>query len=156
MKLNISIHWTSFVFFVVLFTMLSIPAHAQQCTLPSQIFLPQPDKDRYKQFGSAVRVDGDYMVVGVPQNSSSQAMGGIAFVYKLDAANQWIKIAELTPSDLGKYTGFGRRVAIDYRTEIPWWIFAITCLSAILITLLTVSHQSIKAAMMSPVNSLRS
>jgi ABC-type antimicrobial peptide transport system permease subunit len=45
--------------------------------------------------------------------------------------------------------------AYEYRTEIPWWIFAITCLSAILITLLTVSYQSIKAAMMSPVNSLR-
>ncbi len=43
-----------------------------------------------------------------------------------------------------------------YRTEISWWIFSIVCLSAVTITLLTVSFQSIKAAMINPVKSLRS
>jgi putative ABC transport system permease protein len=43
----------------------------------------------------------------------------------------------------------------EYRTEIPWWIFALTCLLAFVVTLLTVSYQSIRAAMMNPVNSLR-
>lgn len=113
MNLNASRHAMYLILLVVLFTMLSTPAHAQQCTLPSRIFLPQPDRDRYEKFGSAVSVDGDYMVAGVSQNNSSQPYGGIAFVYKLDAANQWIKIAELTPSDLGKHTRFGRLVAIS-------------------------------------------
>jgi putative ABC transport system permease protein len=43
-----------------------------------------------------------------------------------------------------------------YRTEISWWIFAVSGLGALLITLLTVSFQSIKAALMNPVKSLRS
>jgi predicted permease len=44
----------------------------------------------------------------------------------------------------------------EYRIEISWWIFAITGMGALTITLLTVSYQSFKAALMNPVNSLRS
>jgi putative ABC transport system permease protein len=43
----------------------------------------------------------------------------------------------------------------QYRTEISWWIFAIVAVGAMLITLLTVSFQAIKAAVVNPVNSLR-
>jgi putative ABC transport system permease protein len=42
-----------------------------------------------------------------------------------------------------------------YRTEISWWIFAVTATGAILITLLTVSYQSLKAAITNPVKSLK-
>jgi putative ABC transport system permease protein len=44
----------------------------------------------------------------------------------------------------------------EYRTAIQWWIFALVCIGALLITLLTVSFQSIKAALMNPVKSLKS
>jgi putative ABC transport system permease protein len=43
-----------------------------------------------------------------------------------------------------------------YRTEISWWIFAASAAGALLLTLLTVSFQAIKAALMDPVKSLRS
>ncbi|MDO3628076.1 ABC transporter permease [Mucilaginibacter sp. BT774] len=43
-----------------------------------------------------------------------------------------------------------------YHTEISWWIFVLTATGAILITLLTVSYQSIRAATANPVRSLRS
>ncbi|GAB4044078.1 ABC transporter permease [Spirosoma jeollabukense] len=43
-----------------------------------------------------------------------------------------------------------------YRTELSWWIFATAGAGALLITLLTISFQSIKAALMNPVKSLRS
>ncbi len=43
-----------------------------------------------------------------------------------------------------------------YRIEISWWIFALSGVSAILIALITVSWQSIKAAVANPVKSLRS
>jgi putative ABC transport system permease protein len=42
-----------------------------------------------------------------------------------------------------------------YRAELSWWIFAVTAASAIIITLLTVSYQSIKAALANPVKSLK-
>lgn len=44
----------------------------------------------------------------------------------------------------------------EYRTGISWWIFAISAAGALAITLLTVSFQSIKAALMNPVKSLKS
>ena len=43
----------------------------------------------------------------------------------------------------------------QYRTEISWWIFAAAGSGALIITLLTVSFQSIKAVVMNPVRSLR-
>jgi ABC-type antimicrobial peptide transport system permease subunit len=44
----------------------------------------------------------------------------------------------------------------EYRTEIPWWIWVLTILAALIMTLLTVSYQTLKAASMNPVQSLRS
>ncbi|MEO8763137.1 MAG: ABC transporter permease [Ginsengibacter sp.] len=43
----------------------------------------------------------------------------------------------------------------EYRTKISWWIFVSAGSGALIITLLTVSFQSIKAALMNPVKSLR-
>jgi ABC-type antimicrobial peptide transport system permease subunit len=42
-----------------------------------------------------------------------------------------------------------------YRTTIQWWMFALTGVLALLIALVTVSFQSIKAAIANPVKSLR-
>jgi len=44
----------------------------------------------------------------------------------------------------------------EYRTNVSWWIFAIAGIGALLITLITVSFQAIKAAIANPVESLRS
>ena len=53
--------------------------------------------------------------------------------------------------------------AMDYwlqdfasRIEIKWWVFVLAGISALVIALLTVSFQSIKAALMNPVKSLKS
>jgi len=47
-------------------------------------------------------------------------------------------------------------VQFQYRAPLSWWIFASAGLGAIAITVITVSYQSIKAALANPVNSLRS
>lgn len=42
-----------------------------------------------------------------------------------------------------------------YRIEIQWWVFLFAGLSAVVIAFLTISYQSIKAALANPVDSLR-
>ncbi len=42
-----------------------------------------------------------------------------------------------------------------YHTEISWWVFIAAAVGALTITIITVSFQAIKAAMMNPVKSLR-
>jgi putative ABC transport system permease protein len=42
-----------------------------------------------------------------------------------------------------------------YRITIGWWVFASAGSAAMLIALITVSFQSVKAALANPVNSLR-
>lgn len=44
----------------------------------------------------------------------------------------------------------------SYHAPLSWWIFASAGAGIILITLLTVSFQSLRAAFMNPVRSLRS
>jgi len=44
----------------------------------------------------------------------------------------------------------------QYRTEISWWVFGFAALGAVVITLLTVSFQAIRAATINPVKSLKS
>ncbi|MDF0707002.1 ABC transporter permease [Flagellimonas okinawensis] len=43
----------------------------------------------------------------------------------------------------------------SYRIDIPWWIFALSALLAVGVAIITVSYQSIKAAIVNPVKSLR-
>ena len=43
----------------------------------------------------------------------------------------------------------------QYHTDVAWWIFIVTAIGAILITLITVSFQSIKAALANPIKSLK-
>jgi ABC-type antimicrobial peptide transport system permease subunit len=43
----------------------------------------------------------------------------------------------------------------QYRTTIGWWVFAVAGAGALIVTLLTVSFQAIKAALANPVKSLR-
>ncbi len=43
-----------------------------------------------------------------------------------------------------------------YKIDISWWVFALAGLLAVGIALLTVSFQSVRAALMNPVKSLRS
>ncbi|GAA3650772.1 ABC transporter permease [Flavivirga jejuensis] len=43
----------------------------------------------------------------------------------------------------------------EYQTNISWWVFAISGIGALIITLLTVSFQAIKAAITNPIKSLK-
>lgn len=67
-----------------------------------------------------------------------------------------VGIAILIATPLGWYAMHQWLQGFAYRLEIEWWIFALAGLLAVSIALLTVSVQSIKAALMNPVKSLKS
>ena len=67
-----------------------------------------------------------------------------------------VVIALLIATPAAWYFMHGWLQNYQYRAELSWWIFAVTALGAITITLLTVSYQSIKAALANPVKSLKS
>lgn len=88
-------------------------AAAQQCTLPSRIFLPTADEARFEKLGTSVDIEGNYMIAGMPDNSAQALYSGRVIVYKFDVSGTWVEIATLTPSDPAKLLQFGSQVAIS-------------------------------------------
>jgi len=67
-----------------------------------------------------------------------------------------VVISLLIAVPVAYYFMHGWLLNYNYHAQLSWWIFASTAAGAIVITLLTVSYQSIKAALMNPVRSLKS
>jgi putative ABC transport system permease protein len=67
-----------------------------------------------------------------------------------------VLIAVLIATPIAWYVMSRWLQSFAYRIELQWWIFALAGLLAVLVALATVSLQSVKAAMMNPVDSLRS
>ncbi|MES2376924.1 MAG: FtsX-like permease family protein [Bacteroidota bacterium] len=65
-------------------------------------------------------------------------------------------IAQLIASPIAYYFMHKWLQQYQFRTELSWWIFVITGISAIGLTVLTISYQGVKAALENPVKSLRS
>ena len=66
-----------------------------------------------------------------------------------------VLIAILIASPIAWYAMHRWLQDFEYRIEIPWWVFVVAGGLAILVAFVTVSFQSIKAALMNPVKSLR-
>ena len=66
-----------------------------------------------------------------------------------------VLVALLIASPLAWYFMNSWLQNFEYRTEIQWWVFALTGILAVLIAFITISFQTIKAALMNPVKSLR-
>ncbi|WKN41406.1 ABC transporter permease [Tunicatimonas pelagia] len=91
---------------------------------------------------------------------------GIRKVLGASVANLWqllskdflglILIACLLAIPLAYYFARDWLQNYEYRTDLNWWVFATAALGALLVTLLTVSYQTIKASTVNPVKSLRS
>ena len=67
-----------------------------------------------------------------------------------------VLIALITAIPIAWYAMNGWLEDFAYAVEIDWWVFVIAGLAAITIAFLTVSFQSVKAALANPVQSLRS
>ncbi|HEY9002590.1 MAG TPA: ABC transporter permease [Mucilaginibacter sp.] len=67
-----------------------------------------------------------------------------------------VVIALLIASPVAWYAMNKWLLNYNYHIDIAWWIFLLSGIIAIMITLVTVSFQSLKAALMNPIKSLRS
>lgn len=80
---------------------------------------------------------------------------GLIFLLSKDFL-KLVLIAILIASPLAWYAMNTWLDEFAYKVSVEWWVFALTALLAIGIAFLTVSFQSLKAAWMNPVRSLRS
>ena len=83
------------------------------------------------------------------------SVSSIAFLLTNDFL-KLVLIALIIASPLAWYAMHRWLQDFAYRIDISWWVFALAGLLAIGIAVLTVSFQSIKAALTNPVNALRS
>ena len=67
-----------------------------------------------------------------------------------------VVIALLIASPIAWYAMNKWLLNYNYHINIAWWVFVLSGVIAIIITLVTVSFQSLKAALMNPIKSLRS
>ncbi|WP_373513219.1 ABC transporter permease [Persicitalea sp.] len=91
---------------------------------------------------------------------------GVRKVLGASVANLWgllskdfvvlVLISSFIAAPLAWYFMDGWLQKYTYHTELSWWIFAAAGAGALVITLATVSFQAVKAALMNPVESLRS
>mgnify|MGYP006384145963 FL=1 len=64
-------------------------------------------------------------------------------------------IAALIAFPIAWYSMYRWLQDFAYRINIGWWVFVVAGLAAVMVAMLTISFQAIKAAVSNPVNSLR-
>jgi putative ABC transport system permease protein len=67
-----------------------------------------------------------------------------------------VLIALVIASPIAYYAMSGWLQDFAYRIEISWWVFVLAGVLAVLVALLTVGFQAVKAAVMNPIKSLKS
>jgi uncharacterized repeat protein (TIGR01451 family) len=95
-----------------------------------QLYLKASNTDRFDEFGHAVAVSGDLVVVGAPGESSSatgingnqadnSAEGsGAVYVFGRASNGQWLQLDYVKASNTGAGDRFGQSVAIDGETIV--------------------------------------
>lgn len=82
------------------------------------------------------------------------SIGEISYQLSIDFL-KLVAIAILISLPLGWYAMNIWLEAFSYRIEIGWWVLTASALLAVVIAILTVSYQSIKASLANPIESLR-
>ncbi len=77
------------------------------------------------------------------------------FIILTTSFTKWIVIANLITWPIGYYIMAGWLENFAYKTTLGWWIFAIAGIIAFLLAIITISYQSVRAALLNPVKSLR-
>ncbi|MEE8153836.1 MAG: hypothetical protein V3T53_02625 [Phycisphaerales bacterium] len=69
----------------------------------------------FDEFGTAVAISGDVLVVGAPEHDENGSGSGAVYVYRFDVngLGTWAQEVKLLPSDVQTGDRFGRSVAVD-------------------------------------------
>ena len=79
----------------------------------AHLFGDDPEIDGQDNFGMAVAISGDTIIVGAPQGFAHSGLQGSVFVYEFDGAN-WNQTDRLAPFDSSvEHMFFGASVALD-------------------------------------------
>jgi hypothetical protein len=72
------------------------------------------------QYGNAVSLQGDNLIVGISRHGNPQSLGGGAFIFNRNqgGANNWGQVIKIQPSDLAALDFFGNAVALSGNTVI--------------------------------------
>lgn len=79
------------------------------------------DQESYHEFGSAIAIDGNFMIVGVRFDMTYHTDDGSAYLYERNTLGKWTLVKKLIPSDHTLYTSskhFGASVAIHGNTVV--------------------------------------
>ncbi len=68
---------------------------------------------------------------------------------------KWVMVANLIAWPVAYYAMRVWLQGFAYRIPLPWWVFGLSALLALVIALLTVSYQSVRAAVSNPVDALK-
>jgi putative ABC transport system permease protein len=88
-----------------------------------------------------------------------KVLGASVSIISMTLSKDFIKlvfVAIIIASPVAWYFGNKWLQNYSYRISIHWWIFVLSGLMAVIIAVLTISYQTIKAALANPVKSLRS
>src|SRR5688572_4785775 len=91
----------------------SMSARAQ-CQLQK---LLASDMEQGDRFGSAVAIQGDWLIVGSPQDDDMGLQSGSAYVFRRNGSG-WVEHQKLTASDGQPSDSFGFSVAMDAGTAV--------------------------------------
>ena len=69
---------------------------------------------------------------------------------------KWVLLANVIAWPLAWIASAKWLESFAYQIDVPWWLFLVAGIGAVGIAFLTVSFQSIKAALANPIESLRS
>ena len=109
----------------VLASLLAAPPESKASVPASETELTPADFVGFRHFGSAVAIDGDTIVVGVPLDPEAGFNSGSAYVF-VRSGSAWTQQARLTASDAHSSSQFGASVAVNGDTVVIGAPFTVT------------------------------
>jgi len=87
--------------------------HQEAGTISSEVNITPSSLNSYDHFGWSVDVDGEYAIVGAPQDSEYEQNAGAAYIYERDGCCTWVLKAKLRLDNPQEYDEFGFSVALS-------------------------------------------